>query len=165
MTFEELNWSGFLNRVRMFDSCPGALRLLSSGVEMEVDAGDPPARHPNHPRRQSRSDRARHRLHPVRPRSEPDRVAAPARRLHCGDRPAGTGEAEQDSARRFLAGIGPTDGRRSEHQPAKAGDPRCCCARTAEREHRRRECYRTDDCQAHDFVMYRRSGRTCAEGA
>ena len=143
-------------------SCPG---LLSSGVEMEIDAADPPARHPNHPRRQSCSDRVCRHLHPVRPRPEPDGVAAPARRLHRVHHPAGTGEAEQDPARRFLAGIGPTDGRRSEHQPAKAGDPRCCCARTAEREHRRRECDRTDDCQAHDLVIYRRSGRTCAEGA
>ena len=143
---------------------PGALRLLSPGVEMEVDVGNPPPRHPNNPRRQSRPDRARHRFHPVRPRPEPDGVVAAARRLHRGDHPAVTGKAKQDPARRFLAGIGPTDWLRSEHQPAKAGDPRCC-ARTAEREHRRRECYRTYDCQAHDLVMYRPSGRTCAEGA
>ena len=132
---------------------PGALRLLSPGVEMEVDVGNSSPRHPNNPRRQSRPDRARHRLHPVRPRPEPDGVVAAARRFHRGDHPAVTGKAKQDPARRFLAGIGPTDWLRSEHQPAKAGDPRCC-ARTAEREHRRRECYRTYDCQAHDPLLY-----------
>jgi hypothetical protein len=144
----------YLPSLKRTASCHG---LLSSGVEMEVDAGDPPPRHPNHPRRKSRPDRARRRLHPVCPRPEPDGVAAAARRLHRGDHPAGTGEAEQDSARRLLAGIGPTDGRRSEHQPAKAGAPHSS-TRTAEREHRRRECDSTDDCQAHDPLVYRRSG-------
>ena len=93
--------------------------LLTPGVEMEVDPGDPTSGNADDAWRQSCADSQRGNTYGIRARLEPDRIRTRRCGLHARHHLAVTRELEDDPARRFLAWIVDTDGsRRSLHHDA-----------------------------------------------